>query len=166
MKIILIVGRKKSGKTTLTKNRFSHLPNFCVVDVHNEYDHLPISDIPKPGSRIITSDVNRVISEAARSKGLTFAIEDATIWLNQRTSDLSLKNLIISCRHNKNVVVFLFHSLNRVPLFLLEQADILYLFETKETRATWSKIDDPDIIAAHDRLKKLNKKYSYEFVEL
>ena len=136
MKIGLIVGRKHSGKTTLAKEKFLSLPNFYVVDVHNEYEELPISNEPKRRSRAVTKEVAQVISKVAKSRGFTFLVEDATIWLNARTSDEALKDLIISCRHNKNVVVFLFHSLNRIPLFVLEQADFMYLFETKESRAT------------------------------
>ena len=51
MKIGLIVGRKHSGKTTLAKEKFLSLPNFYVVDVHNEYEELPISNEPKRRSR-------------------------------------------------------------------------------------------------------------------
>lgn len=165
MKIGLIVGRKHSGKTTLAKEKFSELPNFYVVDVHNEYDYLPVSNDPKYQSRAVTKDVSGVISKVARSKGFTFLVEDATIWLNARTSDEALKDLIISCRHQKNVVIFLFHSLNRIPLFVLEQADFMYLFETKETRATWAKVQDPDIIEAHKWILK-QPKYTYKFLEL
>jgi len=165
-KIILIVGRKKSGKTTLVKARFGTLKNFFVVDVHNEYKELPVSNTPKPGARAITNDVEGIIEQVARSRGLTFCIEDATIWLNQRTSDVHLKNLVISCRHNKNVLVLLFHSLNRIPLFILEQADFLYLFATKDTKQTWQKIDDPDIKEAFEAIKEENKPHNYKAIRL
>lgn len=163
-KIILIVGRKKSGKTTLAKERFGSLPNLYVADVNNEYN-LPTSNKPEPGTRAVTHDMESVIEKVSESKGLTFIVEDATIWLNQRTSDIHLKKLVIGCRHNRIACIFLFHSLNRIPTFIYEQADFMYLFETVELNNTWHKVTSPKVRKAHDDLKKLPK-HSYKFLSL
>jgi|VirMetMinimDraft_7_1064189.scaffolds.fasta_scaffold33078_2 Cdc6-like AAA superfamily ATPase len=169
-KIILLIGRKKSGKTTKAKEVVQRLVLMglppIVYDTNNEYKDLELVEVEnvKPNCRIITEDTQAAISAISKLSKVTFVMEDATIWLSGNIADLSLKRLIITCRHRQIASVFIFHSLNRVPNFLYEQSDLIYLFKTKENNATWAKFRDDDLKAAHFEVMNHESKHYYKTI--
>lgn len=119
-RVIVIVGRQDTGKTTLTKKLIaqSGKPSF-VFDIHNEY-----------GRRQQT--LNEFLDEACTKKNSTIVIEDATIFLSNRGDDWQVKSLLAGRSHYNNDIFILYHSLRSVPLYILDMTDYYILFKTND----------------------------------
>jgi ABC-type Mn2+/Zn2+ transport system ATPase subunit len=123
---IIIVGATGTGKTTFVKNIIKKVPNkkaLFIYDVNNEYrDYFPyplqsVSDFMEKTQFI--------------SKGV-FVLEEATIYLNNRSSNEYLTQLLVRKRHTNNTILLVFHSMRAVPRYIYELSNTIVIFKTND----------------------------------
>lgn len=118
---IVICGKKGAGKSTLVK-KFSraYKGHKFILDPRMEHPGgiiMPFEDFTKRARNIRNSMI---------------IIEEATMFLSNKGDNEDLKWILISLRHDANTIIFVFHSMQSIPLNILSQCDVLFLFHTKD----------------------------------
>jgi len=133
--VILIVASAGNGKTTKVKKITEGRP--CIVyDPTGEYDHLEW-DVNLARSRYYNSDYEKFIELCNTKHGGTICVfEEATSFLEGATGK-KMKELITKRRHpldkgGRNIVL-VFHTVNTIPPFLLDNANFIILGKTGES---------------------------------
>ena len=134
-KIVLIIASAGQGKT-YKANKLIAGKKCCVFDVAGQYDDLPW-DVKEPRSRFFNADPKKFI-EVCNEKhdGTICVFEEATSFFEGKTGK-EMKNLITMRRHpidkgGRNIVL-IFHTVNTVPPFLLDNANTIILGKTGES---------------------------------
>lgn len=119
-----------------------------VFDINNEYGtktkyagQTPINlstNVRDVRSRYVGWDVKQFSELAMQKLNTVILFEEATAFFRGKQAQLTSR-IMIGRRHTKNVLVFLFHSINRVPPELMEMADIAVLFPTNDQPKTISR---------------------------
>lgn len=122
MKVYVIVGRKKAGKTTKALDIVRRIgAPVLVYDTQGQW-----TNAAPP-----TMDKFLDMVQAARGRVVVF--EEAGIFFANTGRSERLVYILTSSRHHRNVTLFLFHSLRQVPLYVLDLADRFVLFKTNDT---------------------------------
>ena len=125
---ITIIGGTGQGKSTFALKLIG-IQNCFVFDYRGEdkYQHLS-TDLNQPKCRF--SGKPDVFMEVLKKKHNTWALfEEATIFFNGRAQE-EIRELLVNKRHRKQVIIFLFHTINSVPPFIFDMTDYVILFKT------------------------------------
>ena len=125
-KAIVIVGMTGTGKSTYVKNNILlKVPfnNQLIFDVNNEYKNF---------NTFKEIDIFKFMQTAKVVNNKLVLFEEATIFFSNKGVSMDLFNILVRKRHQNNTLVFVFHSLRRVPLDILDMVDYLVLFKTND----------------------------------
>lgn len=130
MKVILVIGRKRTGKTTLTCNLIRKLnrPKNLILDVNNEYTR----------QHEIRNDYNGVLDHemfldhCLKQKNCLIVCEEAATYLSNRGREKKLVKLMQESRHTNNSVIIILHSIQDLPPYIYNRSDYLALFKTQD----------------------------------
>lgn len=158
----VIVGGTGSGKSTFAREKFINPyrktgQNIECFDVNAEHGF----DEPK-------EDFLEWLVRVKKSKNSLIFCEESTIFLNGYSgSDTHIKQLLVSKRHRSNNVLFIFHSFNALPNWLISFADYITIFETPDKLETVKKKfpDNEKVHAAFLKIKS-GKKYDNITIKL
>lgn len=154
------VGRRKTGKTTLSKKLLStrqkNLP--CVVyDINNEYyDFYPQPFI----------DFEPFLKMIVELKGHYILIEEATIFFHTASSSQEMKNLLVRARHTGNIIQLNFHSFASVPREIYSLLDYVNVFKTNDSEKMLERFDSPKLLDAFLQVRNSKDPYIYKTVDL
>ena len=124
---IIIVGATGTGKTTYIKSLLQKVPNknsLYIYDVNNEYSEF----FPHP-----LIDIEDFMEKTQFMKKGVFVLEEATIYLNNRSSNEHLINLLVRKRHTFNTIILVFHSMRSVPRYIYELSNFITIFKTNDS---------------------------------
>lgn len=130
--LILVIGHTGQGKSTFVKN-FIKNRNCLVFDVNNEYPDLE-SDLKKPRAKFVGLP-SEFIEQCFKRRNTNLVFEEATGFLRGAVN-MKLQKLIIEKRHKNNNLLFIFHSINRVPPVIYEISNYIILFKTNDQETT------------------------------
>lgn len=121
-KVFITAGATGSGKTTFTKQILKEidLPKF-IYDVNNEYSEF---------SRQPFTDFKQFCEQAAKKTKHVIVFEEATIFFTHSGATEIIKEILVRKRHTGNVIIFNFHALRQIPLYILDFADFLTIKKT------------------------------------
>lgn len=159
--LILIIGHTGQGKSTFAKKYFTENKNCFVFDVNNEYPDLEM-DFKKPRAKFVGLP-NDFIDLCFKRRNTNLIFEEATGFLRGAVN-MKLQKLIIEKRHKNNNLVFLFHSINRVPPVIYEIANYIVLFKTNDQEQAIEK-KYPALLPAFKKLKTA-KQYAHEKIKV
>lgn len=125
MNAIIVCGARGHGKTTLVKKIIEPVEKgrLLINDVNGEYY--------KPARKPL--EMEDFLLCACTVEDTVIVFEEATIFFSTRSSDKSVKRLLVQSRHTNNFLIFVFHSINAIPNYILELVDKIYLFHTNDT---------------------------------
>ena len=164
MNLILIIGHRGQGKSTLTR-RLIEGARCYVFDVNNEYTDLPDDRVIRPRMRSVELDVKKYLEISKNLRGTNLVFEDATGFFRGRQSQ-ELSRQLVKARHNRNNFIFLFHSINRVPPELMEMSNVVFLFKTVDNADYVERKFRNEALTAAYRKLKTAPKYHYETIKL
>jgi ABC-type phosphate/phosphonate transport system ATPase subunit len=124
---IIIVGATNTGKTTYIKKIIDKVPNkqaLFIYDVNNEYQKY----FPYP----LVEIYDFMEKTQFMRKGI-FVLEEATIYLNNRSSNEYLTQLMVRKRHTDNTIILVFHSMRSVPRYIYELSNYITIFKTNDS---------------------------------
>lgn len=163
-KMILLIAATQQGKTTKCKAIIKDKP--CLVfDVNGEYDDLS-DDANDDRCRYFSENVKDFLNIVPHKHGGTVCVfEEATGFFAGATQK-DTKKIIVGKRHpvargGRNLI-FVFHSIQSVPPFLLSTADVIILGKTgdeyRQVKAKASKLLAPFV--------RLQKSPQYSFLNI
>lgn len=163
-KAIVIVGATGTGKTTTVVNILNEIDiQKCIFDVNNEEKY-------KPFKNTWDKDFNfeNFIKKATELKNTCIVFEEATIFFSHSGATTDIKKLLVQKRHTKNLLIFNFHSLRQVPLFILDFCDVLVLGKTVDNKKNIeTKFKDfTEIYEAFQQAQADENKYVKKYVRL
>jgi Cdc6-like AAA superfamily ATPase len=129
-KCIVIVGATGTGKTTEVCKVLSsiNIPLY-IFDVNNEEKYRTFKNT-------WNKDVNikSFITSAKQKRETCIVFEEATIFFSHAGSTEEIKTILVQKRHTKNLIIFNFHSLRQVPLYILDFCDLLIIGKTIDNK--------------------------------
>ena len=176
-KIILVVGRKATGKTTFCKQLLNiDKKKSIIVDSfdhpsYREYKSIDVTQINRWKSgrvRVYTSppleSLNVIFN---RCNTCTVVLEDAKRYIKPNVQDIITK-AIIEHRNRDIDIIFMFHQLSDVPPYICDNHNSLVLFKTNDTMdVRLTKFSNWNIIKeAHERIMKNSNPFYNETITL
>lgn len=155
----ITVGRRKTGKTTLSKKMLKNcsLP-IVVYDINKEYSDF----YNKP-----FQDFEPFLTEIVNLKGHYILIEEATIFFNTVSNFQEMKNLLVRARHTRNIIQLNFHSFKSVPKGIYNLLDYITIFKTNDTfKDVKERFDNPKVLKAFEQVNKSDNPYKFLTVNL
>ena len=139
-KLIIVVGARGSGKTTYMERLFKGRSNLLVYQLF-------IDDRYKGAQKELYSkfEIGRQLV------GKTIIIEDSTQLIGSNPKN-DIRKLAVSCKQLGSDCIFIFHSFNVIPPYLLALFDYIIVFECAEVKKTNS------LLEYYDEIIKLQKK--------
>lgn len=161
MKAYLIVGGTNTGKTTYLKERLSKVGNkksIIIYDVNDEHKELYPYKF---------TDIDTFMGNLIRVKSAVIAIEEATIFFNNRGTSDELTQILVQKRHTHNYIFLCFHSLRAVPHFVYDLCNYLTLFKTNDSLTVIDqKFKDERINEIFDRVRINSNEHYYEVLKI
>lgn len=153
MKCISIIGRKRTGKTTLTASiiqKFSR-PSTYIFDINNEYSRK--FGIKNDYTGEISPD--KFLDKVFQVKNSCIVFEEATSYLSVKGREEKLVNIITRSRHTNNLILLIFHSVADLPPYIYRHSEYCVLFKTNDFRNTLDGKfrKDAQFIHVYDRVK-------------
>lgn len=136
----VVIGAPGMGKSPFAQKMIEGRK--CLVfDVQNEYGLKTkyigqkainlSSNVNDPRARFIGFDIKTFTLSAMKRIESVIIMEEATAFFRGKQSQLT-SQLVIGRKHTKNVLVFLFHSINRVPPEIMEMCEYVVLLKTND----------------------------------
>lgn len=149
-KKIILVGATGTGKSTLIDKLISKVKNVCIFDPQNEYEGRGGFFVP---------EIDDFLKYVTTLKNTFIVFEEATIFFTSRSNVREVRKILVSCRHDNNSIVFVFHSLDQVPDSVKSLCDYLILFYTNDSVSKVKRkfSHDINVTNAFLKLKKSGK---------
>lgn len=119
---MVVVGRQGSGKTPFIKSIADKFRNKIVYDIRQEYDKEQWTTFRK----------------FANFKEYIYTVTDSLIVAEEATGfingfkDMEFAEMIASVEHNTNVLIFVFHSISDIPLYMDRMSRFFYILPTND----------------------------------
>jgi len=146
--MILILGKKNCGKTTLIKNEIlPNLVDYLIFDINNEYQE--VEQFKKiTFEKLSFDEIKKVVLselDSAKNSGKTFIIEDIGKYSN---SNKWTQNILEILSKGNISVVFTFQFIKNAEKIINELTDRIYLFKTTDNEKIRKKFinNNSDII--------------------
>lgn len=164
MKVVLNVGRPKTGKTTRSKKLLQSFVNdgrkndIIIYDVNREYTAF----YDKP---FLIYDEFIKSLEGIKNKILLF--EEATIFFSNKSEEKILKRLCIQKRHDNNIIILNFHSIRSIPRYIFDLTDYVILFKTNDNELTVkSKCDNENFFECFKEVQNHSNNFYSKVIDL
>jgi hypothetical protein len=124
---IIVVGRMGTGKSPTIKDLWqqSGMKNKIVYDRRREY--------PDDWTRFLS--LEKFQMKWTEFTDSFIVVEEATGFVNS-FKEKELTDILIGIEHNRNILVFVFHSLTDTPPYIQRLARFMYLFPTNDNEKT------------------------------
>lgn len=138
MKTILVVGRKKTGKTTYVKERVKKLSSSLNFPVYVFDPNLHYAEFNQFGE---SKKIDNFLAFISSKKNSIIVLEEATIFFASNSKQEDLQSLMVRCRHQNNFLFLCFHSLRSLPTWCIDLADAIRISKTNDTLQVLKKFE-------------------------
>jgi len=159
----VLIGRRKTGKTTLSKKMLDERPKnmpVLVYDINKEYGkYYP--------QKFVDFEVFLEMIADEKVKNTYILIEEATIFFDTSSRFEEMKNILVRARHTGNIIQMNFHSWLSVPKNIFNLLDYVVVFKTNDTIQTIKmKYDNEQVIAAFHEARESKNEFFNKTVSL
>ncbi len=159
-KVVIIVGGRGTGKTTLMRKYISDVnPGARMVyDPAGHYlDLYP--------HKLLPFEVFKYKATLVEQACVVY--EEATINFSNRGDDKDLKNLLVMSRYKNNSIFLVYHSLRSVPRYIFDLCNYILLFKTNDSeKRIDNKFESDLLIDMYKRVKKAKDFHYYELMRV
>lgn len=150
----IIVGATGTGKTTFVKKLLVKVRNkqsLFVYDINQEYTDF----YPEP---LLSFD--EFIKNMSKLSNSVQVYEEATIFLDARSTNEYLRSVLVRKRHQNNYVFLNFHSLRQVPLWVYNLSTHITVFKTNDSEnLVKSRFQDDKLTEIFNSVQNSRQKY-------
>lgn len=147
-KAFIVVGGTGRGKSTFVKKCLDKVNKDAILlyDVNNEYSvYYPHPFLP----------IEQFTEKSTTVRSAVIVYEEATIFFSNRSSNDSLREILVRKRHTNNTIFLVFHSLRNVPRYVYDLCNYVVLHKTNDSKSlVESKFDDERLTKVFDRVLK------------
>jgi ABC-type sugar transport system ATPase subunit len=152
-KVILIVGKRRSGKTTDLRNMLKdvHPEALLLHDISSQFTDLykkpflPIREFTKLCKKV---------------SSCVIAFEEATIFIGHHKLE-DVAEFLVTSRHRKNTIIFIFHSLRSVPRYIYDLSNMVILHKTQDSLSfVQGRFEDENLNAAFVKVNSMASPYA------
>ena len=159
----VLIGRRKTGKTTLSKKMLDERPKnmpVLIYDINKEYGkYYP--------QKFVDFEVFLEKISDEKVKNTYILIEEATIFFDTSSRIEEMKNILVRARHTGNIIQMNFHSWLSVPKNIFNLLDYVVVFKTNDTIQTIKmKYDNEMVIAAFHEARGSKNEFFNKTVSL
>lgn len=159
---VVVIGAPGEGKTYFIRQllRRMRAPRQYIFDPNEEYTER--NDYPGP---MTPESFGNFCNQNSRLAVNVF--EEATFFLTHGSRQREIVELITRKRHKRIVNIFVFHSINTLPAWVLPMIDNIILFKTRD-RADLIRTkyeSNPELYEAFNQVQSLGK-YQYKDINL
>ena len=159
----VLIGRRKTGKTTLSKKMLDERPKnmpVLIYDINKEYGkYYP--------QKFVDFEVFLEMIADEKVKNTYILIEEATIFFDTSSRFEEMKNILVRARHTGNIIQMNFHSWLSVPKNIFNLLDYVVVFKTNDTIQTIKmKYDNEQVIAAFHEARESKNEFFNKTVSL
>lgn len=151
---IIITGGTGTGKSTYVKKLLSKVnpSRIILFDLNNEYPKNYSIDNFNYSS---FNAIDNFCEVACTAKNSVIVFEEATVFFSNRGNNQKIISMLISKRHKKNILIFIFHSLRSIPRYIFDYSNKLILFKTNDSfEVVKSKFNHTDLEAAFKEVQR------------
>lgn len=151
--VCLIVGRQNSGKSYVLKNMLDSLKNYddvIIYDVQNEYSEYYSEPF---------LDFNEFLKKVENEENKIIIFEEASIFFKHRSSDKIITKMLVNVFHKHNFIFLCFHSIRKIPKYILELSNEIILFKTNDNDDFIQKIFSDEQYKNYLEVNNSEKKY-------
>lgn len=152
-KAIILIGGTGAGKTTFLKERLKKVnpDNIYLFDINAEY--LDLYKKPFVQFDKFTETANKIT-------GGLIVFEEATIFLDNKGSDSTLREILVRKRHTKNTIYLVFHAFRFVPRYIYNLCNTIVVFRSNDDSALIeSRFSNQALTDCFNRVSKAPKHY-------
>lgn len=152
-KATIIIGGTGAGKTTFIKERLKKInPNaLYLFDINAEYTE--IYSKPFVQFKEFTDTANKITNGV-------LVFEEATIFLDNKGSDATLREILVRKRHTKNTIFLVFHAFRFVPRYIYNLSNNVVIFRSNDDKDLIdSRFNNQRLTDAFMRVQKAPKHY-------
>lgn len=152
MKVIILIGRKRTGKTTFCVQLIKSLqrPKNFIFDVVNEYSKKYSIENSYKGPL----DHDLFLNAASKAKNSLIVLEEAASYLSNRGREQILLKMMQESRHTNNALIIILHSIQDLAPYVYNRADFMCIFKTQ------------DFPGALDRKFKHNRQFMENYTQV
>lgn len=164
-KAFIVCGGTGTGKTTFMKKCLDKVSKsaLMVYDVNAEYKQYyqwPNTSEPLP-------DVTDFLDVAKRVSDGVLVFEESTIFFSNRSSDETLKRILVRKRHTNITVFLLFHSLRTIPRYVYDLCNRVVLFKTNDSEnLVWEKFKDKELVATFNLINNSSDPHASKIFDI
>jgi ABC-type Mn2+/Zn2+ transport system ATPase subunit len=159
-KSIIVVGGTGTGKTTIIKGRLDKVDKraLYLYDVNNEYQQY--TKMP-----LVSFDI---FSKKAKQLSNSVQVwEEMTIFLDNKSSNKDLMDVLVRKRHTNNLIFLVFHSLRRIPRSVFDLSNIIILFKTNDNeKFVDDRFQNEEVTQAFKRVRDNKDPHYFEVVKI
>lgn len=175
-KLIIVAGKKGSGKTTIGKRiaaaQKKPIIVVCTID-HPAYRDMPtwqVGDLKKwkgQSIRVFNEKPLDIIREVKKHISNAFILlEDSREYLRGNLPT-DIESFVIHSKQRNCDILVMYHSLGQVPLFLRNMYDDIVLLKTRDKKQGIDKFDCSDELhQMHQRLIKSKNPFAVEIIQV
>lgn len=137
-KAIAIVGMRGMGKSTTVKNTIKkvHSSKLLIFDPNREYGDF--YNAPLPTFQEFETKMRTV-------KDMVIVIEEATVFLNNRSFSFEMLDTIVKARHANNTIILVFHSMKKIPGYIYDLLNYVVLLKTQDKLKFIEQLELPQL---------------------
>jgi len=179
-KLITVVGLNGAGKTRVILEMIDKYQDgkVLIYDRQQEAEYMKFAEIPVAGIPHMKSGKYKVrgseweeilttLNSTPYEEGL-IVLEDSSSYLPKHENK-ALMDMFVSRRHRGIDIVLTFHSINRIPPYVLENMDTLILFKTNDNPQAHIKqsVPRPDLMLRfYDQVEKHSWQYFHMVINV
>ncbi len=152
-KAIIIIGGTGAGKTTFIKQRLKkvHPDAVYLFDINAEYKEVykrPFVQFDK-----FTENANKLTDSI-------IVFEEATIFLDNKGSDSTLREMLVRKRHTRNTIFLVFHAFRFVPRYIYNLCNEIVVFRSNDDSGLLdSRFNNQKLTNVFNRVQRAPKHY-------
>lgn len=159
--VIVQAGGTGSGKTTKTKEiikPFAGKKPFYIYDIDGEY----LEYYRKP-----YKPLNDFFDEVVKVKNSVVVFEESALFFEHGRANTDLKEMIICARRRQNIIVFNFHQLRQIPIYILAYSNFLLIKKTTgDSVKRFKEMELTEIVEKWEQVKKSTNYYETGIINL